>query len=277
MTDQEIRAGMEAIVLEHGAWTAHDIALSPAISTFPQWRQWSADGARRFMQIAADVAHKPWSEVSFLDLGCLEGLYAIEAGLRGCRRSVGIDIRMQHIAKAEFAKKVLGLTNTQFLLEDVRNISPDRHGVFDVILCNGLLYHLDTPDVFTLLRVMRTMTGCALILDTHVALKPDRTEVHDGRLYAGSSLVEFIAGTPLDTQLKKAHWSSAGNERSFWPTKSSLLNAIRHAGFTSVYEAYVPFHAHAPDRVTLVALPGTEDLPRAASPAHLSPSDWPEA
>ncbi len=277
MTDQEIRAGMEEIVKVHGAWTAHDIHLSEKISTYPGWRQWSADGARRYMQIAADITRKPWEEISFLDLGCLEGLYAIEAGLRGCKRSVGIEIREQHIVKAEFAKKVLGLTNTQFLLEDVRGLSRERHGTFDIILCNGLLYHLDTPDVFTLLARMREMTTCALIIDTHIALMPERTEVHDGHVYAGSSLVEFLAGTPLEIQLKKAHWSSAGNERSFWPTKPSLLNALRHAGFTSVYESFVPYQPHTSDRLTLVALPGTDDPPRAAAPAFASPVDWPES
>jgi 2-polyprenyl-3-methyl-5-hydroxy-6-metoxy-1,4-benzoquinol methylase len=276
VTDEEIRAGMDEIMKAHGAWTAHDIRLSEKISTYPGWHQGSADGVRRYMQIAADLFRRPWEEMSFLDLGCLEGLYAIDAGLRGCKRSVGIDIREQHIAKAEFAKKVLGLPNTQFLLEDVRGLSPERHGMFDIILCNGLLYHLDTPDVFTLLKVMRTMTMSALIIDTHIALTPERTEVHEGCVYSGASLVEFLAGTPLQTQLQKAHWSSAGNERSFWPTKSSLLNALRHAGFTSVYESFVPYQPHTSDRLTLVALPGKEEQSRAAALAFASPADWPE-
>src|SRR5208283_4911140 len=57
-----------------------------------------------------------------LDLACLEGLFAIE-----------------------FARKVLGLSNCRLIKGDVRSISAEL-GSFDVILCAGILYHLDFPD-----------------------------------------------------------------------------------------------------------------------------------
>ena len=38
---------------------------------------------RRVLQLTHDFARKPFSELKVLDLGCGEGVYAIEAGLRG--------------------------------------------------------------------------------------------------------------------------------------------------------------------------------------------------
>ena len=33
--------------------------------------------------------------------------------------------------------------------DDVRNLSVEKHGEFDVVLCLGNLYHLGAPDVFS--------------------------------------------------------------------------------------------------------------------------------
>jgi 2-polyprenyl-3-methyl-5-hydroxy-6-metoxy-1,4-benzoquinol methylase len=38
---------------------------------------------RRTMQIIRDLSGRPFEELRILDLGCGEGVYAIEAGLRG--------------------------------------------------------------------------------------------------------------------------------------------------------------------------------------------------
>jgi 2-polyprenyl-3-methyl-5-hydroxy-6-metoxy-1,4-benzoquinol methylase len=43
------------------------------------------------------------------------------------------------------AKEALELENLEVRLEDVRALDPQRHGAFDVVLCLGLLYHLDAP------------------------------------------------------------------------------------------------------------------------------------
>lgn len=277
MDTQEIRRHMEQIIREDGPWTAHDIRLAPDLSTFPSHPDWGADAARRFLQIPSDVCRKPWNELSLLDLGCLEGLYAIEAGLRGARRSVGIDIRPENIRKARFAADVLGLKNVEFLQEDVRGLSAGKHGVFDVIICSGILYHLDVPDVFTLIRRMREMTTGVAVIDTRISLTGDRREIHEGYEYRGCTYEEHPAGLSLQDQLKRGMWASAGNTRSFWFTKPSLFTALARAGFTTVAECHVPYLARNPDRLTLLAIPGVPDPPHAADPAACSPMDWPEA
>ena len=44
------------------------------------------------------------------------------------------------------------------------------HGTFDVVLCWGLLYHLDTPELFTFTRQVRDVCDGIALVDTHIAL-----------------------------------------------------------------------------------------------------------
>ena len=49
-------------------------------------------------------------------------------------------------ANARFAAEVLGLSNVSFITDDVRNLSQERYGRFDVVFCSGILYHLPGVD-----------------------------------------------------------------------------------------------------------------------------------
>ncbi|MBC1220039.1 bifunctional 2-polyprenyl-6-hydroxyphenol methylase/3-demethylubiquinol 3-O-methyltransferase UbiG, partial [Nostoc sp. UCD120] len=82
-----------------------------------------------------------------LDLGCLEGLYSIGLALHGAT-VVGIEGREVNFQKAKFAKECLGLNNLEFIQDDVLNLSPEKYGYFDIVLCCGILYHLNVPEVF---------------------------------------------------------------------------------------------------------------------------------
>lgn len=267
---------MDAIVQEDGPWTAHDIRIADGLSTFPKEPQWSADGVRRFLQIASDTCRKPWQEISLLDLGCLEGLYAIEAGLRGAKRAVGIDIRPQNIRKAEFAREALGLTNVSFSLDDVREMSAERYGQFDVIICSGILYHLDEQDPFHLIQRMKEMATGIVVIDTRISLVDERRVVHNGYEYRGCTYEEHDEAMDRAAQISVGTWASVGNAQSFWMTKSSLLTALTRAGFTTVMECHVPYLPRNPDRLTLVAFSGAKDVPHCTNIASASLEDWPE-
>ncbi|MBI3796935.1 MAG: methyltransferase domain-containing protein, partial [Deltaproteobacteria bacterium] len=93
-----------------------------------------------------DFLHQPLHNLRVLDLGCLEGMYALEFAQHGAQ-VLGIEGRLANIEKARFAKRVLGFSNCDFVQDDVRNLSLAKYGDFDVVLCCGILYHLDAPDV----------------------------------------------------------------------------------------------------------------------------------
>jgi hypothetical protein len=222
----------------------------------------------RINQIVSDFARKPFADLRVLDLASLEGDFSIEFAMRGAK-VVGIEGRSTNIERAQARHSHPNLT---FVRDDVRNLSRDQHGEFDVVLCLGILYHLDAPDCFKLLeRIAQVCTGFAVI-DTHVSLTRSQTTEHGGHRYAGCWYEEYgVQPTPEETE--QSTWASIGNLRSFWPTRPSLVNAIIDAGFTSVYETQYPAWGDIPaDRVALVAVKGTRQgiLAAQVDPAILS-------
>jgi SAM-dependent methyltransferase len=269
------RAGLEArreqVVAEHGEWTAHNIHVGAGVHTRGEALFGDEYKVRRAAQLIEDLVRRPWSELRIADLGCNEGLYACEFALRGAA-VVGIEGREANIEKARFARDALGLDRLELLQADVRELSREEHGGFDVVLCWGLLYHLDTPDVFRFVERMREVCDGAALIDAHIsladedlerfdeemflaspaALGPLEARTYEGREYWGRSFVEHPPGTTAEQRLQ-ASWASLDNPNSFWLTKPSLGNLLVESGFASVLEAHAPRLAYPPDRVTLVA------------------------
>src|SRR5262249_350381 len=110
---------------------------------------------------------KPLDTVRVLDLACLEGLHSVEFALNGAK-VVGVEGREANLAKARFTKDALSLGNLELVHDDVRNLSRERYGEFDVVLCLGILYHLDTPDVMKLAKNLAEVCTRVAIIDTHL-------------------------------------------------------------------------------------------------------------
>src|SRR5689334_7467591 len=90
----------------------------------------------RFVQIISDLSAKPFEDLRIVDLGCLEGMQAIELAAHGAT-VLGIEGREQNLAKAHENKEQAGVERVDFALDDVRNLSVERYGHFDVVLCAG--------------------------------------------------------------------------------------------------------------------------------------------
>lgn len=268
MDIQEITRRRDAVEAQHGPWTAHNIELAPGVWTRPGDDDTGyARVLERLLRVAADITGRPFEAMRVLDLACLEGYYAIEFARRGAE-AVGVEGRELNIAKARLAKEALGLDRLSFVQDDVRNLSAETYGTFDVVLCLGIMYHLDAPDVFAFAeRLVETCARLAVI-DTHVALRAETSRSYKGREYFGSVFLEHTPDTSTDERLKSA-WASLDNANSFWPTRASLYNLLADAGFTSVYRLHAP--GQLPDRDTLVAVKG-----EGAAPAERWPEEEPE-
>jgi 2-polyprenyl-3-methyl-5-hydroxy-6-metoxy-1,4-benzoquinol methylase len=255
MNTEQLAAKKAEVVALHGEWTAHNIHLGGGLYTMGEIRRGDEILARRILQTAADITGRPLGDLRVLDLACLEGLYAIEFARHGAE-AVGVEIREANLAKARFAGEALGLERLSLVQDDVRNLSAERYGAFDVVLCLGILYHLDAPDVFDFVHRMAAVTRRCLVVDTHVSTTNEVTKTFGGREYAGKYFVEHAPdATPEEKE--RMLWASIDNVKSFWLTRSSLDNLLAHAGFTSVYECHNPaVSSRAADRVTLVAVKG---------------------
>jgi len=249
-----------------GPWTAGCIHLAGQLYTFDQ-PHWDSR-LRRYLQIAADITGQPLESLRVLDLACLEGQYGVEFALHGAD-VLATDGREANLAKVRFVKETLALDRLTLLREDVRRLD-ERHGSFDVVLCLGILYHLDAPDVMEFMQRIATVCRRLTIVDTHVSPTAQASYVWQGRTYSGRYAKEHDAAATAEEKLAAA-WSSLDNVRSFHLTRPSLCNLLRHVGFSSVYESLNPYEFHDPrwpqtsdgsehevwkDRVTFVAIKG---------------------
>lgn len=244
--------GLEQVVAEHGPWTAMAIRLpdgSYTASPAPDHR------LKRILQVSSDLLKKPLAQCRVLDLACLEGHYAVEFALHGAE-VVGIEGRRASVAKCDFVKQALALDRLQFFQDDVRNLSVERYGSFDVVICSGLLYHLPAEDAWQLLQALYAVCDGIVILDTFVSLAGRLTVPIDGKSYRGHGYGEHGAAESEEQKERKL-WASLNNDSSFWFTEASLMNLLCRAGFSSSLEVLTPtMPGNLSDRKTYVCVKG---------------------
>ncbi len=221
----------------------------------PQFGLMNGVKVRRIMQITRDLAPRPFAKLRILDLGCGEGVYAIEAGLRGAE-VVALDVRTQRMSQGAACAERHGLGNVRFVQEDVRRVTRETFGTFDAVYFLGLLYHLDAPDVFSVLENIRALCTNLLVIDTLISLTAESHFEWRGQIYRGRKCREHDEGDADDVRRSRV-LKSIDNTFSFRFTRESLLRALKDSGFSSVYECHVPFEpGKAEDRITLAALNG---------------------
>ena len=274
MTIEEIQRKRDAIVARHGPWTAHNIRLADGVWTISEEPAGDEVKLRRVVQVVSDILGGRIEGARILDLACLEGMYALELASRGAD-VVAIEGREANLEKARFAARALDL-DVDFRLGDVRALKRSDHGEFDVVLCLGILYHLDAPDVFVFAERLAEVCRRALVVDTHTASSATEQHEHGGHVYEGHRLVEHDAGASPEERLR-ALWSSLDNATAFAPTRSSLERLLARSGFTSIYECHVPAEpAKEVGRVTLLALKGEWEGVRLTPPPGQDVAGVPE-
>jgi ubiquinone/menaquinone biosynthesis C-methylase UbiE len=261
MDIEQIRRRRQELIERYGEWTAHTIRLAEDTYTFPEDHperdrkiSLNALHLNRIVQAVADAAGRSLSELRVIDLGCLEGMYAVEFARHGAE-VVGVEGRAANLEKARFAQEVLSLDNLRFVQDDVRNLSVEKYGRFDVVLCIGLLYHLDAPEVFEFTERMAEVCNRVAVIDTHFSHIPYEQRTYKGQTYHGHVFTEFT--TETEEEKERAAWAALDNSKSFWPTLPSLFNLFADAGFTSAYTCFNPcMGGRWPDRDTFIALKG---------------------
>jgi len=193
---------------------------------------------RRVIQAVCDLARRPLADLRILDLACAHGAYSIELATRGAQ-VLGIEGREAWLEQARSMKQKACLSNVEFVRDDVRNLSKEKYGEFDIVLCLGILYHLDAPAVFDFIHRVAEACRDFAIIETHFAATRTLSYEWRGKRYWGTSYQEHAAGSTPGDKLKSLG-SSLDNEKSLWFTQPSLCNLLRHVGFTSVYDCRNP-------------------------------------
>ena len=101
-----------------------------------------------------------------LDLGCNAGFWSLQVARAGAREIMGLDGRQTHVDQAELVMEACGVLKKQahFRQADVTSTPLGRD--WDLILCLGLLYHVDEP-LELVSRLVQTEAS-VLVIDTEV-------------------------------------------------------------------------------------------------------------
>ncbi len=197
----------------------------------------------------------PLKKLRILDLGSYEGINSIPFAQLGAK-VVSVEGREVNFTKMKFAKEYLGLKKLEVVQADVRTVTKEKYGEFDLVLACGIMYHLDAESVFTVAKNIFEMTKTAAIIDTHIALAIHGAHTYDGRTYSGIPHKEFEPDASAYTK-KFSLANSLDNNESFWFTKISWLNLLKSLGWNNVYECFLP-HVEGEksyyDRATFVAV-----------------------
>lgn len=183
-----------------------------------------------------------------VDLGCLEGGITFELWRAGLT-VLGVEGRDENYRKCLLLQDYYQAQGgMEFLLADVRSFRPARP--FDVVVCSGLLYHLDDPAAYIGTLGQMTAPGGMLYLDTHVAPQdPAQCEFEQAlspikTMEAGGITVRYCE---FDEDTTKPE-SSIGNRSSIWMDTAAHLDLMYRAGFPRVFELNGYF---GPDEQTL--------------------------
>lgn len=214
------------------------------------------EGAARLRALAQTIADLVGADridgMRALDLGAGGGELAAELALRGAA-VVAIEGREQNALAIEALRDRLGIAPDLLRVQvaDVRSLDWHALGSFHVVVCSGLLYHLELDDQVALARAMRAACEQIAFVDAEVAWGP--VERRGG--YAGHSFREHDPGATAGERAA-ARLASLDNAESFWLTRPSLHALLHDAGFSSSWELGAPAQPRRDRRATVAAVAG---------------------
>lgn len=210
----------------HGAWF-YRYVFSNGVETDPPDPVTEAvhDTRARLVFPLLDRLVADWATTECVDLACHEGWFSMQLAARGAKRVLGLDIRSEHIKKANVIKDIAGLPGVTFEQRDLYLLAPADLGAFDVTLFLGLLYHLDNP--VGALRIVRSLTRGLCVIETQVARPTQDLEClwGSGGPRSGSG-VAVVRSDPTHVQ--------AEHEVVLVPTLDALFDILHAVGFRHV-------------------------------------------
>jgi len=143
---------------------------------------------------------------SALDVGCGVGDFSIFLSGLGLLVT-GVDGRVENVTEAKRRHP-----DTNFVAADAEELASANLGSFDLVLCFGLLYHLENP--FRAIRQLYCATNKVLLIEGMCL--PDQKPT--------MGLYDELEGQ--DQGL---------NQIAFYPSEACLIKMLYHAGFSFVY------------------------------------------
>src|SRR5947207_902763 len=175
------------LIAAHGRWW-HQIEFAPGVIT-------PGDDSNRMKLPILDGLGFPKNLGGrrILDVGCSDGFFSFEAEKRGAE-VVAIDFIPETYTGFATARRILGSRAT-YQMENVYNLTPERHGTFDVVLFMDVLYHLRKP--LAALDAIRTVMTPGAELDVSTMLIDEAVQLPGGGITTLDALNPLIREIPL--------------------------------------------------------------------------------
>jgi len=171
----------------------------------------------RLLRIPDDLRGK-----SVLDIGTWDGFFTWEFEKRGAK-VLALDMWDEPALEQFLWVRRLKGSQVPYKRMDVFDLSPEGEGVFDLVFCAGVLYHLRYP-LATLEKIRKCCKG-QLILET-VGMVP--------AFHNDFPMMAFFPGDEEAERLSR-HWGISGAATVSW-----LKEALLSAGFQRVEVVHKP-------------------------------------
>jgi SAM-dependent methyltransferase len=202
MTDDEIRALVAAEEAAGGPWR-NRVWFNDRVHAGPESPRAEARSRELFAACRALVPGLG-PGVDVLDLGALNGVLYAPFAAAGCR-VIAVDCREGNCRKMRLLNRARDW-DIEVVRTDVRGWSSWPAG--GVILCCGLLYHLEVEDAVALLHALVEARPRLLVLDSMYASSPEMSRLVHGSTWHYEPVRE--PGTTVEERLGVAD-ASAGN------------------------------------------------------------------
>ncbi len=175
------------------------------------------------------------SALTAVDLACHQGWFSAHLAQRGMASVVGVDARPEHIDDASLIRDCLGLNSWSLRQSDVHDPALLDLGQHDLVLCFGLIYHLENP--VGALRVARALTKRLCLVETQIV--PGQTGWVD---YGSYRFVRPLKGSfGIIDETGETHGPEASTTGiCLVPSVEALIWIMQRIGFTRVEVLPVP-------------------------------------
>jgi ubiquinone/menaquinone biosynthesis C-methylase UbiE len=163
---------------------------------------------------------------SAIDLGCHQGYFTLEME-KYIPKVEGIDRFSKSIEQANIIYQQLGNGRSTFK----QSLIEHHNTVVDLVLCYGVLYHVENP--IQILRSINTMTQKFCIIETQVA-SPSSPHIEDG---THKSIRQPLGSFTLVSDYSDSNIGGPTNI-ALVPDLNAVLNLLKMFGFKT--ELYTP-------------------------------------
>lgn len=191
---------------------------------------------RQMLDTALDQAFPDgFGDLSAVDLACHQGWFATHLAERGFGRVLAVDAREEHVEDASLIRNALGFDQMTVQQGDVHALTAEAQGKHDLVLCFGLIYHLENP--VGALRTARALCKRLCLVETQVV--PGLTGWVD---YGSYRFVRPLKGSfGIIDETGETHGPEASTTGiCLVPSIEALVWIMQKVGFTRVELLPVP-------------------------------------